>query len=99
MDKSTKRVIGWQPNKTPEVKKEVKPKIYTPKQDVETVEDDTESKKMATWIKDAVLINKSALCKESKIDRANLDKYLLKGEIPEQHIDTLKKALFKYGYV
>lgn len=54
--------------------------------------------KLAQWIKKAELINKSALCKSCKIDRGNLDKYLSKGIIPEQHIGALVLILKNYGY-
>jgi hypothetical protein len=57
-----------------------------------------DGKKLAEWIKSASLINKSALCSNSGVDRANLDKYLLKGEIPSQHIKPLVLILKKYGY-
>jgi len=54
--------------------------------------------KLAEWIKNAELINKSALCKEVGIDRANLDKYIQRGYIPEKFVGVLGKALYKYGY-
>lgn len=53
---------------------------------------------LANWIKNAELINKSALCKKVGLDRANLDKYLQRGEIPEKFIADLGKALYDYGY-
>lgn len=53
---------------------------------------------LADWIKKADMINRSALCKASKIDRGNLDKYLSKGVIPEQHVPALVLILKNYGY-
>lgn len=57
-----------------------------------------DGKKLAEWIRTASLLNKSALCKASGLDRGNLDKYLLKGKIPLQHIQPLVLILKKYGY-
>lgn len=57
-----------------------------------------DGKKIADWIKKATLLNLSGLCKEAKIDRANLDKYLTKGIIPDQHIEALTAIIKKYGY-
>lgn len=54
--------------------------------------------KLAKWLKQATLINKSALCHQSGVDRANLDKYIAKGYIPEQHIQSLAQILKNYGY-
>lgn len=53
---------------------------------------------LANWIKKAELINRAALCKQVGLDRANLDKYLQRGEIPEKFIADLGKALYDYGY-
>lgn len=53
---------------------------------------------LANWIKNAELINRAALCKQVGLDRANLDKYLQRGEIPEKFIADLGKALYDYGY-
>ena len=53
---------------------------------------------LANWIKKATLINKSALCKQIGLDRANLDKYLQRGEIPEKFVADLGRALYDYGY-
>lgn len=53
---------------------------------------------MAKWIKDATLLNRTALCKEAKVDRGNLDKFLLRGEIPEQHLDNIRTVILEYGY-
>jgi hypothetical protein len=57
-----------------------------------------ETIRVAKWIKDATIINRTALCKEAEIDRGNLDKYLLKGEIPEQHLSKIIKVIIPYGY-
>jgi len=59
---------------------------------------ENESVFMAKWIKEATLLNRTALCKTAKVDRGNLDKFLLKGEIPEQHIDNIRKVIVNYGY-
>ena len=56
------------------------------------------SEKLANWLKDATLINRSALCKQVGIDRGNLDKFLQRGSIPEKYIEPLAKALCDYGY-
>lgn len=58
-----------------------------------------EGKKIAGWLNEAALINRSALCKEAKIDRGNFDKYLKIGEIPEKLIENIKKVISKYGYI
>lgn len=57
-----------------------------------------QSIELANWIKKSELINRSALCKAIGMDRANLDKYLQRGEIPEKFISELGKALYQYGY-
>jgi hypothetical protein len=53
---------------------------------------------MADWIKKAVLLNRTGICSESKIDRGNFDKFLLKGGIPKQHLDSIRPVIEKYGY-
>lgn len=58
-----------------------------------------QSEELAKWLKNAELINRSALCKLTGIDRANLDKYIIRGDIPEKHIEPLAKALAEYGYI
>ncbi len=64
------------------------------------VKDDTiEGKKIADWLKVSKgIINKSYICKEAKVDRANLDKYIKMGEIPLKHINSIKLIISKYGY-
>lgn len=59
---------------------------------------ESESIKVAKWIKEATIINRKALCEEAKMDRGNLDKFLSKGEIPEKHLSKIIPIISKYGY-
>jgi hypothetical protein len=57
-----------------------------------------QGEEMAKWLKEAVFLNRSALCKRAKIDRGNLDKYIQRGVIPEQHIKSIGEAIYNYGW-
>ena len=50
------------------------------------------------WLKTHPLINISALCRESGINRSNFDKRLKMGLIPPKHEIKLIKILKQYGY-
>jgi hypothetical protein len=58
-----------------------------------------EGKNIAEWLNNTDLINRSALCKKLKIDRANLDKYLKAGEIPAKYADDMKVILEGLRYI
>lgn len=103
MDKSLNRAILYKPPTKIETGTDggAITKINTiPKEVVEKRVDQKKhcGKDLAEWLTQAALINRSALCKVSGLDRANLDKYLQKGEIPEKYIKGLIEILSLYGY-
>lgn len=111
MDKSVKRVIGFVKPKgeTPKsaskekkipVKEPEKEPIPEEKHPVEVLvsEVQKDANNVAIWIKEHDFINRSALCKAAKVDRANFDKYLKLGELPEKMAKPIREQLKKYGY-
>jgi len=76
-------------------KKELDVKInVSPKQEVAKV--NTES--LVEWLKCHELINISALCRQTGINRSNFDKSLKMGLISSKHENKLIDILKKYGY-
>ena len=101
MDKSLKRAIGYVKNAESkvEVKKEKKvdkpPEIEKqPPKLTSTIKKES----IVTWLAERPFINKSALCKEAGIDRANFDKYFKLGEFPERLEKKIVEQLKPYGY-
>jgi hypothetical protein len=48
-----------------------------------------DGKQIAVWLRDADLLNKSALCGKIGMDRGNFNRYLASGEIPEKYVPLI----------
>lgn len=68
------------------------------KHEIPKKENKNEPEKIAQWLKEAKILNLAALCREAGLDRANFDKYVNIGKLPEKYVSAILPIITKYGY-